>query len=709
MNQAVDSHETDDLVQQYKDELLKDLYPMLHDPFRWAGMDNYLLEFLKSDLREKFARCAAPNLISEGVNFLRDENNFLGRGSYGAVYACNYEGKTVAVKFFELQGIREREIKAILTEIKHNLNLKHKNIVQCLGFHQTPDFIKMVMEKCSISLQTYFVLLEKHNFPRFSSPQVSALCTDICAGLNYIHLCGIIHRDLSLGNILLSPDWTVKIVDFGCSEEMTTLRVATGVKGTTVYLSPEAQEEFYSFSSDIWSFGVLMASICASEVPSVGEKWTLRESELFLDNFEFFDDDEWARAAEWRVATGGKSLAYALRRREQCLKSIQELHPEMLHIAHKCFQIESSDVHERGFRGTAGDLVHEWTLLRNSRGWVNVEFPMPKIEEFLSTYGIPVTPNTQPPKPVAQQQNVLEPQNIPNSLNRDERTYTEETPRPTLTQEKQVAVSPVSQNTPNSSRSDTLTTNREKREPAFTPNDKETEALQAAVRAMNEALVGDYSSTGRTLDLSNLREYGQDDGTLLRKALQDNENVTTLNLTNTRIKMASISETLKKNTTITTLILADNLIDFKDAPFLAEILNENKTITALDVSKTFHLMGSRSFLKELKTNTLKSLNLSNNKALSMDISLLAQFLTSNTSLTSLNLSSCGINDQTSRFLSAPLVFNHNLAHIDLSNNDMSPPAAERLVLNAKNSAISFNFSGNPIILGWGKVKPSSLG
>jgi serine/threonine-protein kinase len=58
--------------------------------------------------------------------------------------------------------------------------------------------------------------------------------------MNFLHLSGVIHHDLSLGNLLLTSDWTLKVADFGCSKIATTASIESGIFGTPEYHSFEA-------------------------------------------------------------------------------------------------------------------------------------------------------------------------------------------------------------------------------------------------------------------------------------------------------------------------------------------------------------------------------------------------------------------------------------------------------------------------------------
>ena len=87
--------------------------------------------------------------------------------------------------------------------------------------------------------------------------------------LEHLHQNSIIYRDLKPENILLEADGNLKLTDFGICKQMTEDKIFEKV-GTIHYMAPEIfKGNGYTFSADIWSFGILMYQLVGGEVPFI--------------------------------------------------------------------------------------------------------------------------------------------------------------------------------------------------------------------------------------------------------------------------------------------------------------------------------------------------------------------------------------------------------------------------------------------------------
>jgi beta-lactam-binding protein with PASTA domain/predicted Ser/Thr protein kinase len=111
---------------------------------------------------------------------------------------------------------------------------------------------------------------------RLSSERAMTLAADICGALDFSHRNGIVHRDVKPGNVMITPQGTVKVMDFGIaravSDSAATMTSTAAVIGTAQYLSPEqARGESVDARSDVYSMGCLLYELATGAPPFTGD------------------------------------------------------------------------------------------------------------------------------------------------------------------------------------------------------------------------------------------------------------------------------------------------------------------------------------------------------------------------------------------------------------------------------------------------------
>jgi serine/threonine-protein kinase len=164
-------------------------------------------------------------------------------------------------------------VKNFVDEARISVRLRHPNIVRTFRCYKWHDDYLTVQEW--VSGPTLSGLLEKRF--REKSPLSPGAAVYIVGAilhaLDYIHRArvgtggeGIIHRDLSPANILLSHDGDVRLTDFGVAEVKGLMKGATGaLRGTVAYMSPEQiLGQPLDARSDLFSAGILLWEMLAN-------------------------------------------------------------------------------------------------------------------------------------------------------------------------------------------------------------------------------------------------------------------------------------------------------------------------------------------------------------------------------------------------------------------------------------------------------------
>ncbi|OFW03947.1 MAG: hypothetical protein A3H96_16010 [Acidobacteria bacterium RIFCSPLOWO2_02_FULL_67_36] len=192
----------------------------------------------------------------------------VGRGGMGVLYRGRDTvlDREVAIKvmsgdFAEDETAHSR----FFREAKAAARLQHRNVVTVFEFAEHDETPYIVMEFLrGRSLATRL----KDGTP-LKLPETLDIVIQLCAGLEFAHREGVIHRDVKPGNIWLCEDGTAKLLDFGIAKSAaSTVTKAGDVMGSPSYMSPEQiGGRELDGRSDVFSAGVVLYELLSGRKP----------------------------------------------------------------------------------------------------------------------------------------------------------------------------------------------------------------------------------------------------------------------------------------------------------------------------------------------------------------------------------------------------------------------------------------------------------
>ncbi|KAH9304303.1 hypothetical protein KI387_008707 [Taxus chinensis] len=219
-------------------------------------------------------RFSMDDLIAGTNNF--SETGKLGQGGFGGVYKCilSKTNEIVAVKRIK-EGSRQG-IKEFISEVSIVSRVRHRNLVQLLGWCHEREQLLLVYEYMPNGS------LDKHLFVRYEEEEEGSfpvlqwslrykIAREIASALLYLHeewdQC-VVHRDVKSSNVMLDSNFSAKLGDFGLARLLNHDHLAqtTQAAGTLGYLAPECVAwGKTSRESDVYSFGAVALELASGK------------------------------------------------------------------------------------------------------------------------------------------------------------------------------------------------------------------------------------------------------------------------------------------------------------------------------------------------------------------------------------------------------------------------------------------------------------
>lgn len=185
----------------------------------------------------------------------------VGRGGFGVVWEARDRdlGRTVAFKALRVRGEAARE-KRLLAEAEVAARLSHPNIVTVLDVGRSEHGVYLVQE-----FLTGVPLSRRLSEGALPLREALRIGVELARGLAHAHAHGVVHRDLTPGNVLLCEDGQVKVLDLGMAAALGRRKLEGG---TPTFMAPEQAEAAPEDErTDVYALGVLLYRMLTGAAP----------------------------------------------------------------------------------------------------------------------------------------------------------------------------------------------------------------------------------------------------------------------------------------------------------------------------------------------------------------------------------------------------------------------------------------------------------
>ena len=216
----------------------------------------------------------------------------LGAGGMAIVYRARYTVAPGITKHVVIKRVLAHYaedpafVKMFIHEARISVGLNHGNIVQVFDFGQVDGEYYLAMELVDGQpLSRILKRAQRFGLLLMPPPLAVSIAIEMCKGLHHAHTrqdekgrpLGLVHRDISPDNVLISYEGEVKISDFGIAKAQVVGRPVTEVgmvKGTYPYLSPEQARGLNDVDArgDVYAVGVVLYLMLCGQLPAEGDE-----------------------------------------------------------------------------------------------------------------------------------------------------------------------------------------------------------------------------------------------------------------------------------------------------------------------------------------------------------------------------------------------------------------------------------------------------
>lgn len=188
------------------------------------------------------------------------------------------EPKSGSGSSFAIKQFKEKENwPTAKTEAKILEELSHPNIIKFEKLYRYGEKVYLILE--FFDAPNLAEVMLKRKGQGLSEQIVSKVVRQLVEALAHCHSKGVCHLDVKPENIIVNPDWKIKLIDFAFSVKMLDQSRIKKYCGTPSYMAPEVlkRESFHPHKADSWAVGVVAFKLLTGTTPFRGSSYLSRK------------------------------------------------------------------------------------------------------------------------------------------------------------------------------------------------------------------------------------------------------------------------------------------------------------------------------------------------------------------------------------------------------------------------------------------------